>query len=259
MLEEEKTKLRIENTKAQVDYQRMVRRGMVVAAGKVPLIPSIGAPAPNSSSLDSPPTLSSIDAPAPAPHPTASESIVQAENDESQWIDDDVSASFVSDSTPNLPAAYLSSPAPLALADFHIRSSPAFSTAHLAIIPPRPKPASILPLRVTGRLPGTVAYHDAGAGGSTPSFALNLLRSVIIKPGNVVAIGLVPLGQPIHNIALKQDGKMMLCRAGGCSGEVIGHQKIGLDGLKITHIKLQSGEIRRVSSLACCTIGQTSK
>ncbi|KAL7413386.1 hypothetical protein BDY24DRAFT_389908 [Mrakia frigida] len=260
--QEEREKLKIENAKAQVDYLRAVRRGMVVAKGEVPLIPSIAAPSSLLSSSSSDDTTSntpsSISAP-PSPHPTASESIVQAENDESQWVDEDVSAAFATDSSSSfLPASYLSSPAPPALADFHIRDSPAYSTAHLSVLPPRPKPASILPLRVTGRLPGTVAYHDAGAGGSTPSFALNLLRSVIIKPGNVVAIGLVPLGQPIHNIALKQDGTMMLCRAGGCSGEVIGHQKVGLDGLKITHVKLQSGEIRRISSLAPCTIGQTS-
>lgn len=255
---EERQKLQIEDAQAQLEYKRALRRGMVVAKGPVPLVPSIAGPSLLvSSSSEDDTTTPSITA--PSPHPTASESIVQAENDESQWVDEDVNAAFVSDSSKYLPNAYLSAPAPPALADFHIRTSPAYSTAHLDLVPPRPKPASIIPLRVRGRLPGQVAYHDSGAGGSTPSFALNLLRSVIIKPGNVVAIGLVPLGQPIHNIALKQDGRMILCRAGGCSGEVIGHQKVGLDGLKITHVKLQSGEIRRISSLAPCTIGQTSK
>lgn len=247
---EELDKILKENEDALIETRRQIRRGIVIAQGAVPDIPSIAAP---TRAVDGPDSLPSIAAPFSA---TTTTTTTKAD-DESDWVDEDVETAFTSVST--LPPAYLSSPAPPALRDFHIQSSPAYSTAHLDLIPPRPKPASILPLRVTGRLPGTVAFHDAGGGGSTPSFALNLLRSAIIKPGNVVAIGLVPVGQPIHNIALKPDGPMMLCRAAGTSGSVVAHQRVGLDGLKITHIKLQSGEIRRVPSMAPCTVGQTSK
>lgn len=256
--EEERLKLERENAQALIEYQRAVRRGLVVAQGPAPIIPSIAAPDPLAIAADE--TAESVE---PVEDSSAEVSVTAEAEAESEWVDepsltnDDVSAAF--DSSQFLPAHYISSPAPAALADFHIRSSPAYNTDHLSLTPPRPKPASILPLRVTGRLPNTVANHDSGGGGSTPSFALNLLRSVIIKPGNVVAIGLVPLNQPIHNIALKADGKMMLCRAAGSSGTVIGHQKVGIDGRKITHVQLQSGEIRRISSLAPCTIGQTSK
>jgi ribosomal protein L2 len=119
------------------------------------------------------------------------------------------------------------------------------------------KAASILPSNLR-RMHRT--NYTTGLGDKTATAGLTILRGIICRPGNVVPIGLIPTGMPIHNISLSPEGRMMLCRAAGTSAEIIGHMAPDVEtNIKYSLIKLQSGEVRKVMSEGCATIGQVSK
>lgn len=115
-----------------------------------------------------------------------------------------------------------------------------------------PKPASILPNKANPK------WSQASAG-INPSFALNLLRTLIVKPGNVVQLTLIPLNTPIHAITLSNEGRAVLCRSAGTMGTILSHQKADEKGNVFSFVKLQSGEVRKIPSDAYATIGQVSK
>ena len=89
---------------------------------------------------------------------------------------------------------------------------------------------------------------------SSASLALGLLRTLTIKPGNVVPLRLIPPGAIINSVALKPEGRGILVRSAGSFGQVVSHE----EGGKYTHVKLQSGEIRKVPQECCATIGKVS-
>ncbi|OWZ64976.1 large subunit ribosomal protein L2, partial [Cryptococcus neoformans] len=110
--------------------------------------------------------------------------------------------------------------------------------------------------------------------------ALGMLRTVTLKPGNVLPLYLIPPGMQVHNISLTVDGRMQLCRSAGTFGQVVSHQ--GSDGRSIggsdvltmgggfdeegnrvpkkgfVLIKLQSGEVRKLDPGCVATIGVVS-
>lgn len=109
------------------------------------------------------------------------------------------------------------------------------------------------------------------------TLALGLLRTLTIKPGNVLPLRLIPPGTTIHAVSLKPDGKANLIRSAGTFGKVISlghHRKSSASGApsgnsEVTEgeanpdgdyaqVKLQSGEIRYVHMDACATIGVVS-
>ena len=89
---------------------------------------------------------------------------------------------------------------------------------------------------------------------SSASLALGVLRSLTIKPGNVVPLRLVPPGTIVNSVALQPEGRGILVRSAGSFGQVVSHE----DGGKYTHVKLQSGEVRKVLQECCATIGKVS-
>ena len=89
---------------------------------------------------------------------------------------------------------------------------------------------------------------------SSASLALGVLRSLTIKPGNVVPLRLIPPGTIINSVALQPEGRGILVRSAGSFGQVVSHE----EGGKYTHVKLQSGEIRKVLQECCATIGKVS-
>ncbi|WVR08122.1 hypothetical protein IAU60_005168 [Kwoniella sp. DSM 27419] len=110
--------------------------------------------------------------------------------------------------------------------------------------------------------------------------ALGLLRTVTVKPGNVLPLFLIPPGTQVHNLSLTTDGKMQLCRSAGTFAQVVSHQSAdgraigGADVLTMgggfdaggnrlpkngyVLIKLQSGEVRKLDPGCCATIGVVS-
>ncbi|KIR56596.1 50S small subunit ribosomal protein L2 [Cryptococcus gattii Ru294] len=110
--------------------------------------------------------------------------------------------------------------------------------------------------------------------------ALGMLRTITLKPGNVLPLYLIPPGMQVHNISLTVDGRMQLCRSAGTFGQVVSHQ--GSDGRSIggsdvltmgggfdeqgnrvpkngfVLVKLQSGEVRKLDPGCVATIGVVS-
>ncbi|KAG5638498.1 hypothetical protein H0H81_012303 [Sphagnurus paluster] len=89
---------------------------------------------------------------------------------------------------------------------------------------------------------------------SSHSLALGILRTMTLKPGNVLPLKLMPPGTVIHNIALKPQGPGILVRSAGSFGQVMSHEEAG----RYTHVRLQSGEVRKVLSDCCATVGKVS-
>lgn len=86
------------------------------------------------------------------------------------------------------------------------------------------------------------------------SLAMGLLRSITIKPGNVLPIKLIPPGTLIHNISLKPEGRGILVRSAGSFGTIVAHA----EGDRYAQVRLQSGEIRKVLQDCVATIGSVS-
>jgi len=96
-----------------------------------------------------------------------------------------------------------------------------------------------------------------GAGrkeSSSHALALGILRTMTLKPGNVLPLKLMPPGTVIHNIALKPQGPGILVRSAGSFGQVMSHEEAG----RYTHVRLQSGEVRKVLAECCATVGKVS-
>jgi ribosomal protein L2 len=116
---------------------------------------------------------------------------------------------------------------------------------------------------------------------SSTSRALGLLRTLTLKPGNVLPLYLIPAGTSIHNISLSAGGRMQLCRAAGSYAQVVAHhgpKGEALGGAQILNmgggvdaegkrtkkmgsvvVKLQSGEVRRFEPGCAATVGTVSK
>ncbi|KAI0937403.1 hypothetical protein AcV5_005319 [Taiwanofungus camphoratus] len=89
---------------------------------------------------------------------------------------------------------------------------------------------------------------------SSASLALGVLRSLTIKPGNVLPLRLIPTGTIIHNVALDPEGRAILVRSAGTFAQVIAHEDSG----RYTQVRLQSGEVRKVLQDCIATIGKVS-
>ncbi|CED84734.1 ribosomal protein l2 [Phaffia rhodozyma] len=134
---------------------------------------------------------------------------------------------------------------------FSSTSAPAIQESQISE-PIKTKAPSILPPKFNP------TYTQSTTFGTNPSFALNLLRTLVVKPGNVLQLALIPAGTAIHNITLRADSKMALCRSAGTTGSILSHQKADDKGKIYSFVKLQSGEVRMIPSNAFATIGQIS-
>ncbi|KAG5644112.1 hypothetical protein DXG03_009131 [Asterophora parasitica] len=94
----------------------------------------------------------------------------------------------------------------------------------------------------------------AKSSASSHSLALGILRTMTLKPGNVLPLKLMPPGTVIHNVALKPQGPGILVRSAGSFGQVMSHEDAG----RYTHVRLQSGEVRKILSDCCATVGKVS-
>ena len=89
---------------------------------------------------------------------------------------------------------------------------------------------------------------------SAQSLAVGLLRSLTLKPGNVLPLRLIPAGTVINTIALSPTGPGILVRSAGTFAQVVGHE----DGSRYVQVRLQSGEVRKILRDCCATIGKVS-
>jgi len=85
---------------------------------------------------------------------------------------------------------------------------------------------------------------------SAQSLAVGLLRSLTLKPGNVLPLRLIPAGTVINTVALSPTGPGILVRSAGSFAQVVGHE----DGSRYVQVRLQSGEVRKILRDCCATI-----
>lgn len=85
------------------------------------------------------------------------------------------------------------------------------------------------------------------------SLAMGLMRAKTIQPGNVLPLRLIPNGTVVYNISLRPEGPAVLIRSAGSSGMIM-----GFDDSIYAHVRLQSGEIRKIHRDCHATIGGVS-
>jgi ribosomal protein L2 len=89
---------------------------------------------------------------------------------------------------------------------------------------------------------------------SSAALAIGVLRAMTVKPGNVLPLRLIPTGTVVHNLALSPQGPARLVRSAGTFAQIVSHEDAG----KYTHVRLQSGEVRKVLQDCVATIGKVS-
>ncbi|OCK77866.1 50S ribosomal protein-like protein L2 [Lepidopterella palustris CBS 459.81] len=75
--------------------------------------------------------------------------------------------------------------------------------------------------------------------------------------GNCLPVRMVPLGTQVFNVGSKSAGGAVFCRSAGTYATVVSKEEVGKK-VKEVVVRLQSGEMRKVSPDACCTIGVAS-
>ncbi|OGH16470.1 MAG: 50S ribosomal protein L2 [Candidatus Levybacteria bacterium RIFCSPHIGHO2_02_FULL_40_18] len=78
-------------------------------------------------------------------------------------------------------------------------------------------------------------------------------ESVDIRVGNAMPLGKIPIGQPIHNIELTHGRGGQIARSAGDQAFVMAHED------SYAHVKMPSGEIRKILMSNFATIGQLGK
>ncbi|KAI1268796.1 ribosomal protein L2 [Xylariaceae sp. FL1019] len=82
--------------------------------------------------------------------------------------------------------------------------------------------------------------------------------------GNCLPLHLIPVGTPVFNVGSHPKGGAVFCRSAGTYAIVEGKdEEMREDGVKVVTgkyviVRLQSGEVRKVSKDACATIGVSS-
>lgn len=88
-----------------------------------------------------------------------------------------------------------------------------------------------------------------------------MLAAKTASRGNCLPIHMVPLGSQVFNVGSKSQGGGVFCRSAGTYAIVVNKEEVektkGIE-IKSVIVRLQSGELRKVSPDACCTIGVAS-
>jgi ribosomal protein L2 len=88
-----------------------------------------------------------------------------------------------------------------------------------------------------------------------------MLAAKTAARGNCLPIHMVPLGSQVFNVGSKSQGGGVFCRSAGTYATIVNKEEVEKTNgteIKSVIIRMQSGEIRKVSADACCTIGVAS-
>ncbi|EMD61471.1 hypothetical protein COCSADRAFT_123164 [Bipolaris sorokiniana ND90Pr] len=143
--------------------------------------------------------------------------------------------------------------------------------------PNRSAHLALLTRLATGEKSYIIAADGMRAGDEVESYRSGIPRELIasmgggIDPGmlaaktaargNCLPIHMVPLGSQVYNVGSKSQGGGVFCRSAGTYAIIVNKEEVEKgSSTEIKHviIRLQSGEIRKVSADACCTIGVAS-
>lgn len=146
--------------------------------------------------------------------------------------------------------------------------------------PGRSAHIALLTEQATGKKSYIVAAEGMRAGDVVQSYRAgipeDLLESMggFIDPGilaaktawrgNCLPLHMIPVGTVVYNVGSRMDGGAVFCRSAGTYATIISkEEETREDGTKVMAgknviVRLQSGEIRKVSKDACATIGVAS-
>lgn len=92
-----------------------------------------------------------------------------------------------------------------------------------------------------------LAYDKAKAGDT-----IITSRNAPLKEGNRLPLEKIPIGYPVHNVEIQPGRGGKIIRSAGSSTQVLAHEG------KYVHLKMPSGEVRRVLRENLATTGQVS-
>jgi ribosomal protein L2 len=146
--------------------------------------------------------------------------------------------------------------------------------------PGRSAHIALLTEEATGRKSYIVAADGMRAGDVVQSYRAgipqDLLDSMggVVDPGvlaaktcwrgNCLPVHMIPLGTNIFNVGSRPGGPAVFCRSAGTYAVIVSkEEETREDGTKVmtgkfVNVRLQSGEIRKISKDACATIGVSS-
>ncbi|KAI0391619.1 ribosomal protein L2 [Xylariaceae sp. FL0594] len=164
--------------------------------------------------------------------------------------------------------------------DFHRWLPGPHTVERIEYDPGRSAHIALLNEEATGKKSYIVASEGLRAGDVVQSYRAgipqDLLESMggVVDPGvlaaqtahrgNCLPLHLVPVGMPVFNVGSHPKGGAVFCRSAGTYAVVESkEEEESADGSKVVTgkyvtVRLQSGEVRRVSKDACATIGVAS-
>ncbi|RYO74700.1 hypothetical protein DL764_010757 [Monosporascus ibericus] len=164
--------------------------------------------------------------------------------------------------------------------DFHRWLSGPHLVERIEYDPNRSAHIALLTEEVTGKKTYIIAPEGMRAGDVVQSYRSGIPQELldsmggVIDPGilaaktahrgNCLPMHLIPIGTPIFNVGSHPKGGAVFCRSAGTFAIVESkEEETTADGVKIVTgkyvtVRLQSGEVRRVSKDACATIGVAS-
>jgi large subunit ribosomal protein L2 len=96
---------------------------------------------------------------------------------------------------------------------------------------------------------GEKAYMIAPLGLNVGDAVMSSLNKIEIKSGNRMPLKFIPLGLVVHNVELQPKQGAKIVRGAGCGTQILAFE----DGY--VHLKLPSGEIRKVFENCSATVG----
>lgn len=96
---------------------------------------------------------------------------------------------------------------------------------------------------------GEKAYMIAPLGLNVGDAVMSSLNKIEIKSGNRMPLKFIPLGLMVHNVELQPKQGAKIVRGAGCGTQILAFE----DGY--VHLKLPSGEIRKVFENCSATVG----
>lgn len=146
--------------------------------------------------------------------------------------------------------------------------------------PGRSAHIALLVERATGDKSYIVAAEGMRAGDVVQSYRSGIPQDLLDSMGGVVDPGIlaaktawrgnclpmhmIPVGTSVYNVGSKADGPAVFCRSAGTYATIVSkEEETRDDGTKVMTgkhviVRLQSGEIRKVSKDACATVGVAS-
>ncbi|KAL2014999.1 hypothetical protein VTK56DRAFT_6542 [Thermocarpiscus australiensis] len=166
------------------------------------------------------------------------------------------------------------------IVDFHRWTPGPHTVERIEYDPGRSAHIALLTEQATGKKSYIVAAEGMRAGDVVQSYRAgipqDLLDSMggVIDPGilaaktawrgNCLPMHMIPVGTAVYNVGSRPDGGAVFCRSAGTYATIVSkEEETRDDGTKVMTgkhvvVRLQSGEIRKVSKDACATIGVAS-